>query len=349
MYQTVKSMQQWLRECYVRVGKINGIEINGLRIVFDVKLSIESDPNTAEIQIYNLNQQSRDLITKEFERIELYAGYGTAELIYSGDIRTVNTHRDGADLITTVFSGDGDEALKKSTVNTTLPAGRNTAKAAVLEIAKTFKLPIGDIAGLDDLPGYNRDLVLSGSSKSRLDMLAKRYDFQWSIRSGAFEATKRDATIGDVYSINPDSGLVGIPEVKEEAYIAFTCLLNPHIMPSRIVEVTAVTATLTSYESKPQSSGKREDGKPSAASQVSADSMGRNAKFEGGAFKVEEMSFTGDNLRGDFHCHVEKARRIINGKAVISRFEKERAIKLTVKASAAAKKKAKKNAKKKDK
>lgn len=296
---------QWLRECYVRVGKANGLEINGLRIIFDVSRSLESDPNTAEIHIYNLNNQTRDKITKEFERIELYCGYGSAELVYSGDIRSVSTYREGADLITVVFSGDGDEALKKSTVNKTMPASDNTAKTVVLELAKTFKLPIGDVSGLDGLPGYKRDLVLSGSTKSRLDMLAKRYDFQWSIQSGTFECTKRDATIGEVYSINPDSGLVGIPEVKEEGFIGFKCLLNPRILPGRIVEVTADTA-----------------------SGSSADSKERTAKFEGGQFKVETMKFSGDNLRGDFLCVVEKARRMINGRAVLTKFEQERALKL---------------------
>src|SRR5699024_5240814 len=121
----MNNVTQFGRVCHLIVGKGgSGIKISELRIRFDIKKSSDENPNTAKIEIYNLNPEHQGLLLKEWSDIQLLAGYQGAErLIFSGQIRTATPTIQGTDRIITIESGDGDREILRGFVNKTLTKG----------------------------------------------------------------------------------------------------------------------------------------------------------------------------------------------------------------------------------
>ncbi|MDE9520005.1 hypothetical protein KKJ17_20500, partial [Xenorhabdus bovienii] len=117
-------------------------------IAFDISKTITSEPNPATIQIYNLNQSHRNLITsKMYDRVSLAVGYEELRVIYMGDIIEAITLRDGLDFVIQLTCGDGYEAYTSALVNKTLAAGA-TDTSILAEAAKSMKVG----GGVVDLP-----------------------------------------------------------------------------------------------------------------------------------------------------------------------------------------------------
>lgn len=69
------NVTQFGRVCYLILGKGgSGIKVTDLRMTFDIKKSSDENPNTATIEIYNLNPEHQNLLLKEWADIQLMAG-----------------------------------------------------------------------------------------------------------------------------------------------------------------------------------------------------------------------------------------------------------------------------------
>ncbi|MCO6549017.1 MAG: hypothetical protein J6583_14780, partial [Gilliamella sp.] len=66
-------MRQFGRILELKIGnRKESIVINNLRVAFSIKKTLTSEPNTAEISVYNLNDSNRNLITsKQYNFLEL--------------------------------------------------------------------------------------------------------------------------------------------------------------------------------------------------------------------------------------------------------------------------------------
>ena len=119
------NVTQFGRVCHLIVGKDGkGLKISNLRMTFDVKKGSGEEPNTAKIEIYNLNPDHQSQIIAEWAEIQLLAGYeGHERLIYNGQIRTAIPKVSGTDRIVTIESGDGDREILRGFINKTLEKG----------------------------------------------------------------------------------------------------------------------------------------------------------------------------------------------------------------------------------
>lgn len=231
------NVTQFGRVCYLILGKGgNGIKITDLRMTFDIKKSSDENPNTAKIEIYNLNPEHQNLLLKEWADIQLMAGYKGAErLIFSGQIRTATPKIQGTDRIITIESGDGDREVLRGFINKTLTKGC-TANQVVAECQNSmFGVPN---AHKDDLATtYSRGRVLSGRASDVLTKQTKQDGAQWSIQDGQMLVLKGDNVRPNaVWLINQSTGMLGSPEPTQDG-VKVKTLLNPAYLIGGVAKI----------------------------------------------------------------------------------------------------------------
>lgn len=232
--------EQFGRVCHLIVGKDgSGIKISDLRIRFDIKKSSGDDPNTAKIEIYNLSPERQNQIIKEWEDIQLIAGYKDRErIIFSGQIRTAIPIVSGTDRILTIESGDGDREILRGFVNKTLEKGCTSN-----EIIGECQSAMFDItaAYADDLTTtYKRGRVLSGRASDILTMQTKQEDAQWSIQDGQLLLLQGgNVRPNAVWLIDKESGMLGSPEPTTVG-VKVNTLLNPAYLIGGVAKIDSI-------------------------------------------------------------------------------------------------------------
>lgn len=231
------NVTQFGRVCYLILGKGgSGIKITDLRMTFDIKKSSDENPNTAKIEIYNLNPEHQNLLLKEWADIQLMAGYKGAErLIFSGQIRTATPKIQGTDRIITIESGDGDREILRGFVNKTLTKGC-TANQVVAECQSSmFGVPNAHKDSLDTV--YARGRVLSGRASDVLTKQTKQDGAQWSIQDGQMLVLKGDNVRPNaVWLINQSTGMLGSPEPTQDG-VKVKTLLNPAYLIGGVAKI----------------------------------------------------------------------------------------------------------------
>lgn len=203
------------------------IEIKELRISFNVKKSRTAEQNEAEIKIYNLSKTSQAKIKDEGSNVELYAGYeDDIGLIFKGDTREIFHKREGADVITTITAGDGDNALTSSTVNVTLK-GELTLKAYIEQLVNRLEnIKLGRVVGIDDLVGNRTATTFAGHVRDELDRLALKYDFNYTIENHTIDIVRNRSHTGLSEVVSAETGMLETAVLRENGYIEVKTLLN---------------------------------------------------------------------------------------------------------------------------
>jgi hypothetical protein len=116
------------------------IAIEGLRVKFNVQKTIDAALNSGTIDIYNMNAGNRAAVAFKYNlhqtidkaigafggRIDLIAGYeGDEKLLFSGDMTSAFTTRDGGDYITRISAKTKAEVLTGTKIKKTFPKGTN--------------------------------------------------------------------------------------------------------------------------------------------------------------------------------------------------------------------------------
>lgn len=206
-------------------GKI--IEIRDLRIKFDIKKSRSREQNKASIEIYNLNETTRANIKDEGVTVELFAGYANdVGLIFRGDIREVFHKKNNADMVTTVTAGDGDNALRNSNINLTLPADASLKEQVELLAEKLEGIKKGKIVGIEGLEGNKRATTFVGSVREELDRLAVKYDFAYTVENHVFNLVRNRQSMGLGEVISVESGMIEAPIATDKGVDVKTLLNN---------------------------------------------------------------------------------------------------------------------------
>lgn len=293
-------MELYLRKVRVTLqGSGGGVTINPgndtdrqLKVSFNIAKGISGTANEAnDIEIWNLSEEHRNAIGKEFDHVTLEAGYtppsggSNVGIIFRGNLRDVahpvEHTRDGADIITRISCGDGDKALRKATMSKTFPAG-SKVRDIVEEVQKQFEaegVARGEWKGLDDLPPYKRPYSVCGSCAREMERLGRSHDLYWSIQNETLEIIPGDGFIESAVLLTPDTGLIGVPTITDNGVQA-VALLNPEIRPNRKVVIQSETLEMNS---------------------------------EGGAYRVSAARYYGDNRNGSFHVVID-GERIEGGK-----------------------------------
>jgi hypothetical protein len=196
----------------------SGILLEGFRVVFTVEQTLRGPPNTANIQIYNLNPTNEGKVKKEFDEVVLDCGYrGNTRIIFRGGIRFPTHYRDGTDWITEIQAADGDKAYTEAHIYVALKAGQtplDAVKAVLEEVNKiTNEIRLGYVELSPTT--YLRGKVLAGPVRRVLDQIARDNAAAWSITNGTLNIVKADSVLpGVAVVVNGQTGMLGAPEVS---------------------------------------------------------------------------------------------------------------------------------------
>jgi len=223
---------QFNRRAKLRVGNREWTE---LRLVLVVEAGDSSKPSRLTAEIYNLSDDSAGyLSTSEDLTADFFAGYDTPSLIGSGDVQRVETDWRGPDRITRIECADGGKQNAKRVQ--VAESGQVSTRGMIGKIADKMGFSGVEFGKIDDVKLPN-GLVFSGPGREQIDALAKTSGAKVHTNLGRLIVLPTGGSLDKSATlITPDTGLIGSPQRTEEG-IKFTCLLNPHIVPRRIVKV----------------------------------------------------------------------------------------------------------------
>ena len=210
----------------------------GFRINVKVDLDDTPSPDSLTLQLWNLNADSRGFIRRNGNAVIVEAGYGTPEMLFSGDIDedTIKETRDGGDLVLELEAGDGRQAFRAGRLNETFD-GPTQSSDVIRRLADAMGLRFANLPA--DLPRveFSQGYTVAGSIQKELTNLTRTVGARWSIQNGELVVTRIGATTGEqAVLLSANTGLIGIPEKKERG-VSFVSLYNPLIRPRRKVKL----------------------------------------------------------------------------------------------------------------
>ena len=226
---------------------VGAVQIDGLRIAFKIAQSDKPEPNSSEITIHNLSEDTRGQIQNRELTVVLEAGYGDdiAQIFY-GDIRKdgISTKRSGTDWVTTIKSLDGGEAYANARIQESFAAGtklvpvlKKLARRTGVGLGNAIKkLSSGDASGA--LTEFFDGVTLSGRSSKEMDRILRSAGYDYSVQDGQLQVTSiGDATDQTAVLLSASTGLIGSPEPGAKGLTKFKSLLQPTIRPRRKVRL----------------------------------------------------------------------------------------------------------------
>lgn len=192
------------------------INISGLKVSYNITKTESPDGNNGTVTIYNLSENSRNLIKSIDDKLELLVGYeesGVLETILKGNISSFNHNFSKPNIITTLEVGDGEKILQESKISLSYSGRvsmRNILKDVVSKFGFDQKLKF-DLLNIKDKI-LNNGFSFSGLSKTVMDKLTKSMGLQWSIQNDELKIYSNDET--DTYTLinlSSNTGLIGSP------------------------------------------------------------------------------------------------------------------------------------------
>lgn len=212
----------------------------GLRISARVRLGLESSPNSAEIDIYNLTRDSISRAQEKGAAIRLFAGYSTPRLIFAGPINrggAVMT-KQGPDRILSIEAKDGGIAYQAARINKTFDRGMSLQNVFDA-LAEETGLPLGAVE-IPDGAQLTQGVTLTGRVSDALDRLATMTSAEWSIQQGELQFLPRGQTTPDqavlVSSAPGSRNLIGSPAPGNDG-LEVRALLDGRLKPGRRIKL----------------------------------------------------------------------------------------------------------------
>lgn len=233
---------QYLRQLKVALADSggNGLDFSEFRVTFTVRRGDYQTPNSVDLRIYNLSDHTANRIQKEFSQVSLSGGYpGNIGRIFKGTIKQVRKGRiDQRDSYVDVTAADGDEAYNFAPISKSLKAG--TTPGGIYQALVQAMAAKGITQGYTpNLPenGSVRGRVLYGMARDELRDFANTNDSSWSIQDGSMTLIPMTSYVpGNVLTITPSTGLVGVPEQTQQG-IHIRTLLNPNIKIGQTIKL----------------------------------------------------------------------------------------------------------------
>jgi hypothetical protein len=202
-------------------GKTDDSDVPGMRISFKIDKTLEKEPNTSQIVVTNLSPDRRQSLQKKGVKVKLEAGYKSTgiQVIFQGDVRTIDHVRNGPSWDTTMKLGDGLRAWKFARVQESFAPGVKAADV-VKKLAQATGLSLGNINSqankIDKV--FDQGWSIGGSAVNGFDKIVKSLGKTWSIQDGELQILDPyEALSLPIPDITPDTGLVGSPEMGSPA------------------------------------------------------------------------------------------------------------------------------------
>lgn len=283
------------RRCRITVSDDNGnaIDVSQLHCTFSIIKTIQMEPNTSEISIYNLNVETENFIIMSGKRVTVEAGYIGKQfgLIFDGDIlRCIREKEDGTSYKLTIVALDSDRAINFDVANFSIMRGQ-TQRSIVEHISNKAQNPmnVGNISDKLSEVKLTRGKVLFGKSSDYLRQMAKSNGLQPYMDNGHINLVDLEELPPDeIIELNPKSGLIGVPEQTDYG-ISGQALLNPQIKLNSLIHVDSslVRAKKIDFNST--------NALPNEANATPSSGVGSNSAIVSIALKEEGTRESGNN------------------------------------------------------
>jgi hypothetical protein len=225
--------------------KFIGVSYPGLRITFKATKTTKKEPNTCEVSIYNLNEETREALTKvKRPVVVLEAGYEneTTQLFFGETIHTTHI-RKGADIITTLSTSDGGPKLRTARIKQNFAAGAKPSavlkalidalgiKAGNLKDAQK-KIDAGKAANL-----YIEGVTLQGHAPNELDALCRSAGFEWSVQDGALQLVAVGESFGKFATVLTDTLMLTTPSISNKNIVEGQTFIQNDFLPGRQIQI----------------------------------------------------------------------------------------------------------------
>jgi len=226
-----------------------------IRIGFDINQNNKPKENKGKFELYNLSLATRQSIGRGAQ-IVFDAGYqATHGVVFSGLVKQVHFERRGPDIVTILEADDGGSNIICSHIDQHFPRG-STWATIVQAIATAMGTPYpynpvpASIGGCIGVPSFvfPRGFVAHGKCSTVLTTLCRKFGLDWFILNGAINIVPQTMHNGDTaVLISSKTGMIGVPSRSTGSMIKFTSLLNPKLVPARLVQLVSVDKTLNGY------------------------------------------------------------------------------------------------------
>jgi len=210
---------------------------------FIIEFDNDSEPNTGEVRIYNLSQDTISKITKD-TAIIVNAGYqNDTGTIFAGNIDEVIIERNDIDEIVKLNVGDATDRWLNTKVNKSYKAGIK-ASQILNDITSLFGLEIGQISLTNDIV-YKGGKVVSGSLSQTIKSIVNDCDSKFTIVNGTIIISTKGYGRTTAVVLNSDTGLVESPTRLEQktndAEYKVRALLQNKVTTDSIIKVESST------------------------------------------------------------------------------------------------------------
>jgi len=285
-------MKQYLRKWSMMINGepfIDSRDGHQLRCVFDIDVRPSNTLSLADIQIFNL---SNDTTINQRDDIAFSAGYeGQYDVIFIGTVTNVFKERRGPDVTTRLLCRSGRAQERGAMASSYMP-GTKLADVLV-DAARAWPLYLEiDLSQFDD-----KDVFPSGYSAyddvdKILDSLKRQFDFEWTPDRGSLVITRPDKERSStVFMVDQFSGMTGMPEVTRGPNglgVNVTTRINPHIRATSQIEVKSQYSTYNTGNMM--------------IAEIEGD------KSANGIFNVFAIKYSGDSHGQDWDMRIEAIR-----------------------------------------
>lgn len=210
------------------------------KISFRIKKCASSDFlsfNTAEISVYNMTEDLRNLLSSKEMLVELNAGYDSMHnVIFSGRINNVITTKQTTEIVTTFYCASDIRAYTEM------------ENICVQNVAVTDLIAqLCDKHGVSyRLPFQRTDIVkksYTGPFSKVLALICKEYGISYAIDDGQLlfrdrTVTENEIAQSDIKVYTPNSGMLGNPTVTDVG-VRFKALLQSSVKVNDYIRLYA--------------------------------------------------------------------------------------------------------------
>lgn len=230
-------------KCTNRVNSTE-VEIQDVRITFNISKKEKIDENEITLSIYNLSPNTRGLLVAPLDvnkngqiLVELSCGYQEDNAIIFKGFCEAKSLYSPPNWVTTLKGKEGAKEYEDFDFEKTYPAG-TPIQRIVTDIAKKSEteLSLGKIPITGTLP---RGRAFTGKPKQIIEALQNKYGFQFTIQNGVTKVQGGSAkVIPDIGTakLDPETGLLGRP-YRDGDIVRTTCLINPKIIVGSAIQL----------------------------------------------------------------------------------------------------------------
>jgi len=271
------------RRCRVT---LDTIQFDALDVQFTVVKTLKPQPNTCELTVWNLSEEHRQQLQQlnptknpatKGVPCKIEAGYKDAvSQIWLGDLRTVETTREGPNFLTKLTSGDGERGWQNGRMHVSY--GPNTSIDTVFRgMARALGVSEGNLASvvsklkIAGAAQFTAGVVISGAVSTHLTELARSAGLEVSIQDSALQFLDLNkATKGTAVRLAYDTGLVESPTVDQKGVLTAKSLMIAGLQCGGLVTVDAL--------------------------------------FVKGTYRAEKLTWTGERAGTDWFCEIQGHR-----------------------------------------